>query len=79
MKLAINARPVYPGCISLTSQSLPTITLETPVSPYNRIFCAALRDDPTPSRVDTDTFTFSGQAGETVTIRLNAFPFTRGN
>lgn len=55
-----------------------TITLDSPISPYNRIFCATLGDNDNPSVVDTDKFTFSGRAGETVTIRLNAFPLSAG-
>jgi phage protein U len=56
----------------------PTITLDTLTSPYNRIFCATLGDNANPSRLGTDTFTFTGQASETITIHLNAFPLSGG-
>jgi 3',5'-cyclic AMP phosphodiesterase CpdA len=59
--------------------TIPTITLDSSISPFNRIYCASLGDNPNSSTLDMDTFTFRGHAGETVTIRLNAFPLNGGN
>jgi hypothetical protein len=57
----------------------PVITFGPDAAGQNRIICSTLGDNDSPSAVDWDVFGFHGEAGETVTLRLSAFPFTAGS
>jgi predicted phosphodiesterase len=56
----------------------PTIILDSGVPVYNRIICSTLGDNDNLSGVDHDVYKFQGTEGETVTIRLEAFPLAAG-
>jgi hypothetical protein len=57
----------------------PTIMLDNGVPVYNRIICSTLGDNVTLLGVDQDVYKFEGTKGETVTIRLDAFPLSAGS
>jgi hypothetical protein len=57
----------------------PTIMLDSGVPVYNRIICSTLGDNVDSSGVDRDVYRFQGTKGETVTIRLDAFPLDAGS